>query len=66
MNSQHASASKDQHVKQEFEEIYKKSTENLFFAPTVRSIEGAGYNKKFNIWKSQSGKVDIKGSTVGA
>jgi len=26
--------------KKEFEEIYKKSTENLYFAPTVRSIEG--------------------------
>lgn len=50
----------------EFEELYKKSTENLmFFAPTVRNVEtigvgGAQIKNKYNIWKSQSGKVDLK------
>lgn len=45
------SAKKDPTVKKEFEEIYKKSTENLFIVPPAKNLEN-GYNVKFNIWKS--------------
>lgn len=31
--------------------MYKKSTENLFYAPPIKNIEN-GYKDKFNIWKS--------------
>lgn len=57
-NGNPSSGLKHVSIKKEFEEIYKKSTENLFFAPPIRNIEN-GYNQKFNIWKSQSGKVNL-------
>lgn len=52
-----SSRKKDIDVK-EFEEIYKKSTENLFLIPPTRNLE-SGYKEKFNIWKSQSSKIDL-------
>lgn len=45
-------------IKKEFEEIYKKSTENLFYALPVKN-QGTNSKDKYNMWKSQTGKVDL-------
>ena len=62
LNSNRGSSRKDlMENKQQFEELYKKSTENLFYVPPARNPEG-GYKEKYNIWKSKTGRVDVKSS----
>lgn len=45
--------------KKEFEEIYKKSTENLFYAPLDKGM-ASNNSAKYNIWKAKTSKIDIK------
>jgi hypothetical protein len=45
--------------KKEFEEIYKKSTENLFYAPLEKSM-ASNNSAKYNIWKAKTSKIDMK------
>ena len=61
MLSQQSSVRKES-IKQEFEEIYKKSTENLFMAPPNKN--SLLTKDKYNIWKSQSGLISL--SNAGA
>ena len=38
-------------LKREFDVLYKKSTENLFFVPPTKNLE-RGFKEKHMIWKS--------------
>ena len=38
-------------IKKEFEEMYKKSTENLFYALPMKN-QGTNAKDKYNMWKS--------------
>ena len=58
LQSAQASGRKNEAELKEFEDIYKKSTENLFLVPPTRNTE-SGFKEKFNIWKSQSNKFDL-------
>ena len=62
-NTTHHSAvntSRKDDPKSQFEELYKKSTENLFYAPIEKTLVNSANNTKYNIWKAKTGKVDIK------
>ena len=58
LQSAQVSGRKNEADLKEFEDIYKKSTENLFLVPPTRNTE-SGFKEKFNIWKSQSNKFDL-------
>lgn len=53
------SSTRKETIKQEFEEIYKKSTENLFIAPPDKNHALHPAKDKYNIWKSQSSRVNL-------
>ena len=66
-NTHHNNMSRDH---KQFEEVFKKSTENLFYVPASRTaevpnssqnaqVEEFKARQKYNMWKAQTGKVDL-------
>jgi hypothetical protein len=53
-------ANNDNGVKNEFEEVYKKSTENLLCSIPDRSYDVGTNKEKYSLWKSMSNRNENK------